>query len=122
MTEGGEDPRLALEAPQAARIAAERLGEALDRDLAAEAGVERTIDAPHAAGAEQIEDLIAADVLSEHQAIAGGFVRRRGTTAAAAARLARLGRREIRAFRRRAAARGFRLRASQHGPPLVAEA
>ena len=63
MAERGEDARLALEAPQAPRVAAKRVGQALDRDLAAQAGVERAVDAPHAARAQQIEDLIAADVL-----------------------------------------------------------
>ena len=75
MAERGEDPRLAFEAPQAPRVAAKRVGQALDRDLAAQAGIERPVDAPHAARAQQIEDLIAADVLSEDEAIAGGVVR-----------------------------------------------
>ena len=75
MAERGEDPRLALEAPQAPRVAAKGVGQALDRDLAAQAGIERTIDPPHAAGAEQVEDLIAADVLAEDETIAGRLVR-----------------------------------------------
>ena len=87
MAERGEDPRLAFEAPQAPRVAAKRVGQALDRDLAAQAGVERAVDAPHAARAQQIEDLIAADVLSEDEPIAGRLVRDHAPTAAAAAPL-----------------------------------
>ena len=76
MAEGGEHPRLALEAAQAAGIAAKGVGERLDRDLASEAGVERAVDAAHAAGAEQIEDLVASELLTEHEATPGAITRR----------------------------------------------
>ena len=123
MAERGEDPRLAFEAPQAPRVAAKRVGQALDRDLAAQAGIEGPVDTPHAARAQQIEDLIATDVLSEDEAIAGGVVRDPGSAAASAASascLARFRRRQIRGFRRRRPVR--RLRAAQHRPQLLPHA
>ena len=64
MAHRGEHARLALEAAQAARIAAEGVAQRLDRDFASEARIERAIDGAHAAGAEQIEDLIASEMLA----------------------------------------------------------
>ena len=59
MAQRGQHAGFALEAPQARRIAAERGRQGLDRDFAPQGGVDRTIDAAHAAGSEQLEDLVA---------------------------------------------------------------
>ncbi len=66
VVEAGEEPRLALEALQAGGVVAERVGERLDRHLAPERRIDGAVDAPHAAGAEEAEDLVPA------QAMAGG--------------------------------------------------
>ena len=48
MIQGGEQPRLALDAAQASRLLGKVAGHDLDRHLAAERGIERAVDAAHA--------------------------------------------------------------------------
>ena len=58
MIERGQDLRLALEARQALGIRGKCFGKNLQRDVALQAGVARTVDLTHAAGAEDCADLI----------------------------------------------------------------
>jgi hypothetical protein len=61
VVEGGEGAGLALEAAQPLGVGGGVLGEDLEGDLAAEAGVAGPVDFPHAPGAEGCEDLVRAD-------------------------------------------------------------
>ena len=58
MVQGRDGPRLALEAGQAIGVLGDLVGEDLDRDLAAQAGVAGAVDLPHAAGPEEVDDLV----------------------------------------------------------------
>jgi hypothetical protein len=58
MVQGREDPRLALEAPQAILVGRQRVREHLDRDLALQPRVLRAVDLAHASGTERAEDLV----------------------------------------------------------------
>ena len=60
VVEGGEQPRLALEARQPLGIGGERLGQQLDRHVAAELRVGRAVDLAHPSGAEGRQDLVGA--------------------------------------------------------------
>ena len=62
----GEHPRLALEAREAIRVARERAGQDLDRDVAPELRVVRLVHLAHAARAEQRLQLIAAEGRARH--------------------------------------------------------
>ena len=62
VVERGEQPRLAVESAQPVGIAAEERGEDLDGDVASELQVSRAIDLAHAAGAEELDQSIAAQV------------------------------------------------------------
>jgi hypothetical protein len=64
MAQRGEDTRFALEAPEAAGIAVKGPRQRFDGDFATETGIERAIDGTHAAGTEQIEDLVASKALA----------------------------------------------------------
>ncbi len=120
MTEGGEDARFALEPPQAPGIAAEGVGQALDGDFPIERGVEGAVDAAHAARTQQVEDLVAADLLAEGEAITARFVERRAAPRAAAARQRRSRRLEqLRLVAVRMA--GVGLRRAQHLAQLGAQ-
>ncbi len=56
--ERGDRPRLALEAPEAVRVAGQGLGQDLDRHLAAEPRVARAVDLAHPPGPDEAEDLV----------------------------------------------------------------
>ena len=58
MVQRGEELRFACEAGEAFRIAAERVGDDLDRDVAPQFRVARAIDFAHAASAQRRDDLI----------------------------------------------------------------
>ena len=124
VAEGGQDPRLALEAAQAGRVTAERVGQPLDRHLTTQRGVERAVDAAHAAGAQQVEDLIAPDVLTEGEVVARRLLTDRVAAARVAARVARVGsgRCEIRRFRGGRQLTGVALSLPEHLPQLLAQA
>src|SRR5262249_19779899 len=68
----GEQLRLAFEPREALRIARQALGQRLDRHRAAEAGVARPIDFPHAAAAERGKDLVIAEARAGGQGHGGG--------------------------------------------------
>ena len=59
--------RLALEAREPLGIVRERVGQDLDRDVAAEPRVARAIDLAHAAGAESDKDLVDAEAKTASQ-------------------------------------------------------
>ena len=59
--ERGDRARLPLEAGEGIGVAGEPLGHDFDGDLAAEARVARTVDLPHAAHAEDGDDLVGAE-------------------------------------------------------------
>ena len=63
----GEDPRLALEAGQALRVARELARQDLDRDLATEFDVARPVHFAHAARAEQRFEAISSKVPADHR-------------------------------------------------------
>ena len=65
MVERRGGARLLREAQIVLRTLVETLGEQLDRDDAAEAGVARPVEPAHAAGAELAQDLEAADVRAD---------------------------------------------------------
>ncbi len=65
MLEAGEQSCLALEARHPLGIARHLRGQHLDRDVAAELGVARTIDLAHPAFAEGAEDLVMAESLAD---------------------------------------------------------
>ena len=58
MVEGGQQLRFALEARNALRIAAERVGKDLDRDVAPELGVARPVDFAHPTHSERGENFV----------------------------------------------------------------
>jgi hypothetical protein len=64
--EGGEQPRLALEAREAFGIGRKRIGQHLDRHRASEARVFAAVDDTHAAAADFAFDGIGADAIGEH--------------------------------------------------------
>ncbi len=61
MVQGGEQPRLALEAREPLGVLAELFGQGLDRDVAVELAVSRAADFPHSAAADRRDDLVGAD-------------------------------------------------------------
>ena len=56
--ERGEDPRLALKAGDAIRVGTRQLGKGLDRDVASEPRIARSIDLAHPAGTNRRDDLV----------------------------------------------------------------
>ena len=58
MIQGCEDFRLTLKPREPLGVAGERLRQDIERNLALKARVARTVDLPHAAGAERTRDLI----------------------------------------------------------------
>jgi hypothetical protein len=60
MIEGGEHPRLALEARQPVGVCGKQIGQDLDRDVALKPGVVRAIHFSHASGADSRNDLVCA--------------------------------------------------------------
>ena len=67
MVERREDACFAFKPLQARRIAAERAGQRFDRHFAAQARVERAIDAAHSSRAEKVEHLVTPEPLSWSQ-------------------------------------------------------
>ena len=68
-----EAARLLLEASQALRVLRVGFGQQLERDLASEARVLREVDLAHPAPAEQGEDFVRAEELSDGQFQLKGF-------------------------------------------------
>src|SRR5260221_12485095 len=66
MVQGGEHPRLALEAREPIRIARHRARQDLDRDVAPELGIASPIHLTHAASAEQRLQAISAQRVAAH--------------------------------------------------------
>ncbi len=60
-------PRLLLEAADAIRVGGKRLGENLDRHVATKTRVARAIHLAHAAGADQRDDFIRADLRAQRE-------------------------------------------------------
>ncbi len=61
VVERSEHLRLALEARQALRVGSKEVGQDLDRDLAVQARVARSIHLTHAARAQRADDFVGAD-------------------------------------------------------------
>ena len=62
VVEGGDGPRLPFEEAEALGIAGHLLRQHLDRDVAAEAGITGAVDLPHAAGPEELDDLVGSEL------------------------------------------------------------
>jgi hypothetical protein len=62
MVQRGQDARLAFEAREALRVLGECLGEDLDSDLPAEAGIASTVNLAHLAGAQRGEDRVRSEL------------------------------------------------------------
>ena len=72
MVEGGEHPRLALEAHDVFRIVSERARQDLDGDIASQPGIARAIHLAHAAYAKELLDLEHAEPASIGKRARGG--------------------------------------------------
>jgi hypothetical protein len=66
-----------LEPVNAGAVAGEAFGDQLDRHLATEAGVSRTIDLAHATGTDPVDDLEPADSTAARQGHQAGVFRTR---------------------------------------------
>ena len=65
--EGRGGPRFLLEARDAVGVCRQQLREDLDRDLAVQAGVLRSIDLAHSAFAQLVEDAVRAEFLTDQE-------------------------------------------------------
>ena len=80
MVQGGGRARLLLEAAEIVVVGRKGRGQHLDRHRAGQLRVVRTIDAAHAAGAQQPEDLVAANPRRQDPGSSGGAARNRHAT------------------------------------------
>ena len=69
VVERGGGARLAAEARQRGGVAGHLFGQELERDLAAEPGVDGAVDDAHAAAAELVEDSIVGDRAADQGAL-----------------------------------------------------
>ena len=71
MRQRGDGLRLALESGEAFGIGGDRSRQDLDRDVAIEARVAGAIHLAHTAGAERLQDLVAAEAVPAGRAMRG---------------------------------------------------
>ncbi len=67
MVESREHARLPLEPRQSRRVARELLGQSLDRDLASQTGIVGPVDLSHAAGPQQVQNRVDAELRARRE-------------------------------------------------------